>query len=47
MSKGVNFSAGMADAVADLKLGEVEAAATSARLFANILADKKRRDTKD
>ena len=29
MSKGVNFSAGMADAVADIKLGEVEAAATS------------------
>mgnify|MGYP006215696519 CR=1 FL=1 len=47
MSKGVNFSAGMADAVADIKLGEVEAAATSARLIANILADKKRRDTKD
>ena len=46
MSKGVNFSTGMADAVADIKLGEVEAAATSSRLIANILADKKLRDTK-
>ena len=47
MSKGVNFSPGMANAVADIKLGEVEAAATSSRLIANILADKKRRSTKD
>ena len=47
MSKGVNFSPGMANAVADIKLGEVEAAATSSRLIANILADKKLRDTKD
>ena len=47
MSKGVNFSPGMANAVADIKLGEVEAAATSSRLIANILADKKRRGTKD
>jgi len=47
MSKGVDFSTGMADAVADLKLGDVEAAATSSRLIANILADKKLRDTKD
>jgi hypothetical protein len=47
MSKGVDFSTGMADAVADIKLGEVEAAATSSRLIANILADKKLRDTKD
>ena len=46
MSKGVNFSPGMANAVADIKLGEVEAAATSSRLIANILADKKLRDTK-
>ena len=46
MSKGVNFSPGMANAVADIKLGEVEAAATSSRLIANILADKKRRGTK-
>ena len=46
MSKGVNFSTGMADEVADIKLGEVEAAATSSRLIANILADKKLRDTK-
>ena len=47
MSKGVNFSPGMANAVADIKLAEVEAAATSSRLIANILADKKRRGTKD
>ena len=47
MSKGVNFSPGMANAVADIKLGEVEAAATSSRLIANILADKKLRGTKD
>ena len=47
MSKGVNFSPGMANAVADIKLGEVEAAATSSRLIANILADKKRRGAKD
>ena len=47
MSKGVNFSTGMANAVADIKLGEVEAAATSSRLIANILADKKLRGTKD
>ena len=46
MSKGVNFSPGMATAVADIKLGEVAAAATSSRLIANILADKKRRGTK-
>jgi len=47
MSKGVNFSPGMANSVADIKLAEVEAAATSSRLIANILADKKRRSTKD
>ena len=41
-----NTPGAMADAVADIKLGEVEAAATSSRLIANILADKKLRDTK-
>lgn len=30
----------------DLSLGDVESAQTSARLFANIIADKKRRSSK-
>ena len=41
--KGVAMSAGAAGMTADLRLGEVEAAQTSARLFANIVADKKRK----
>lgn len=41
--KGVPMPAPMAAAVEDLALGEVEAAASSTRLFANIVADKKRR----
>ena len=41
--KGVKFSADMSEMARDLKLGEVEAAATSARLFANIIANKKQR----
>ena len=39
--KGVEFSPAMSKMVSDLTLGEVEAAATSARLFANIIANKK------
>ncbi|HUP70671.1 MAG TPA: hypothetical protein VM142_12780 [Acidimicrobiales bacterium] len=30
----------------DLSLGDVESASTSARLFANVVADKKRRSAK-
>lgn len=41
--KGVAMPAPMAAAVEDLALGEVEAAASSTRLFANVVADKKRR----
>jgi len=41
--KGVKFSADMSEMARNLKLGEVEAAATSARLFANIIANKKQR----
>ena len=41
--KGVKFSADMSEMARNLKLGEVEAAATSARLFANIIATKKQR----
>jgi hypothetical protein len=33
----------MADMASDLYLYEVEAAATSSRMFANIVSDKKRR----
>ena len=43
--KGVMFSPAMSEMVNDLSLGEVEAAATSARLFANILATKKQRQS--
>ena len=43
--KGVMFSPAMSMMVNDLSLGEVEAAATSARLFANILATKKQRQS--
>ena len=41
--KGVPFDEPMADMASDLSLYEVEAAATSSRMFANIAADKKRR----
>ena len=41
--KGVPFDKPMADMASDLSLYEVEAAATSSRMFANIAADKKRR----
>ena len=43
--KGVMFSPAMSEMVNDLSLGEVEAAATSARLFANILATKTQRQS--
>ena len=43
--KGVMFSPAMSEMVNDLSLGEVEAAATSARLFANIVAAKKQRQS--
>ena len=45
--KGVSVDFETAKMMADLNLGDVEAAATSSRLIANILADKKRRGTKD
>ena len=41
--KGVPFDEPMADMASDLSLYEVEAAATSSRMFANIAAEKKRR----
>ncbi len=41
--KGVAFDEAMADMASDLSLYEVEAAATSSRMFANIASDKKRR----
>lgn len=41
--KGVSLSAPVAAEMADLTLGEVEAAGTSARLFANVVAEKKKR----
>ena len=43
--KGVMFSPAMSEMVNNLSLGEVEAAATSARLFANIVATKKQRQS--
>ena len=43
--KGVMFSPAMSEMVNNLPLGEVEAAATSARLFANIVATKKQRQS--
>ena len=41
--KGVPFDEPMADMASDLSLYEVEAAATSSRMFANIASEKKRR----
>ena len=41
--KGVVFSPEMAEMSADLTLGQVESAATSARLFANVLANRMQR----
>jgi hypothetical protein len=41
--KGVVLSAPAAAEMADLSLGEVESAGSSARLFANVVAQKKRR----
>ena len=43
--KGVMFSPAMSEMVNNLSLGEVEAAATSARLFANIVVAKKQRQS--
>ncbi len=43
--KGVKFSPVMSAMASDLSLGEVEAAATSARMFANIIATKKQRQS--
>jgi hypothetical protein len=42
--KRVTFDAAMAAEIADLKVGDVESAATSSRFLANILAAKKRRE---
>ena len=42
-SKGVALGAEMAAEMADLSAGEVESAGSSSRLFANVIADKKRR----
>jgi hypothetical protein len=42
-SKGVALDAEMAAQMADLSAGEVESAGSSSRLFANMIADKKRR----
>jgi len=44
--KGVVMSTSMRTMSEDLDLGEVESSYSSARLFANIVADKKRRSTK-
>ena len=44
--KGAVLSDALAPAVADLSLGDVESAASSARLFANVVAAKKRRATR-
>ena len=41
--KGMVWDAPMVAAAADLTLGEVEAASSSARLFANVVSEKKRR----
>jgi hypothetical protein len=41
--KGVSMQAPAAAEMADLSLGEVESAGSSARLFANVIAQKKRR----
>ncbi|MBN2114389.1 MAG: hypothetical protein JW785_09710 [Acidimicrobiia bacterium] len=41
--KGVAWDAQTAAAAADLSLGEVEAASSSARLFANVVGEKRRR----
>jgi hypothetical protein len=41
--KGVTFAPEMAAEIADLTAGEVESAGSSSRLFANVIADKKRR----
>lgn len=41
--KGVEMSADISREMADLTLGEVESASSSARLFANVVAQKKRK----
>jgi hypothetical protein len=46
-SKGAAFAADIAPEMADLSLGEVEAAASSSRLFANVVASHKRKFAKD
>lgn len=46
-AKGVNLAPEAARAAADLELGEVESAASSARFMANLLAEKKRRATNE
>lgn len=42
--KNLTIDPAMAEQMGDLSLGEVEAAASSARMFANIAASKKRRE---
>ncbi len=44
--KGVAMSPAMAESLEGLSLGEVESAGTSARLFANVVAQKKRKVTR-
>lgn len=45
--KGVGWDAVTAAQAADLTLGEVQAASSSARLFANVVSEKKRRSMED
>ncbi len=45
--KGVNLRSELVGSIDDLALGDVESAATSARMMANIVADKKRRSMGD
>lgn len=45
-AKGVSVSAPVAAQMEDLSLGEVEAAGSSARLFANVVAEKKKRSNR-
>lgn len=43
--RGLEVDPGLGGDIADLSLGEVESAASSARMFANVVADKKRRES--
>jgi hypothetical protein len=45
--KGVELSADVLADIGDTSLGEVESAQTSARLFANVVAQKKRKSQKE